>query len=88
MNKYMEWNGMGMMLSLTPGQQQTLAQRPAVIACGPVKAERRAEVVSSDGHPELGGQREEMNKCRDDDARVDPTQPVSVVGEQQTQVVG
>jgi len=66
---------------LTPGQEQALAQCPAVIADSPVERERRSEIVPGDGHPELGRQGEEMHECCDDDACVDSAQPVSVVGE-------
>jgi len=71
----------------TPGEQETLAQCPAAVADAAVVEQRGSQAVSGDGRPQLGGQREEMNERRDDYASVDAAQSVSVVGEQQADVV-
>lgn len=70
----------------TPGQQKALAGGPAVITDAPVKGEHRSQIISGERHPELSGDREEMYERCDNDARVDTTQCVPVVGEQQTQI--
>ena len=73
---------------LTPGDQQAFGQCKAVVGDGAVLSERGSKTVPNDGHPQRRRQREEMHECCDDDARVDTAQLVSVVGEQQAQVVG
>jgi len=71
----------------TPGNQQAFAQCQAVVTDGRVVSKSGTETVTSDRYPQLGRQREEMYESCDSDARVDTAQLVSVVGEQQAQVV-